>query len=144
MIPNHLFLATCVFALVGGDVLSEEFSLPLGERQVVFRVTEGGVRKPGPVLISLHSNESTSTQVARALLPSHAGVLYEIQAGGSRRIPVYPNSNRVTIDPNRVFSRAGIVRDLNRFSIFNEADADRCVAFGEDIILAAGIRKGRT
>lgn len=110
---------------------------------MTFERIESPVRKEGPLLISLHSNESTSIRAAKSLLPSYAGTLILIEAGGQRRIPLRQGSTRVTIDPNRVFSLAGVTRDLKRFSIFSEAEAKQCAKFGEDVIRVLGIDGSR-
>lgn len=140
-----LFTLLCLLLLFSPlrPLQAEPVKVPLGTRNVTFQKLESPVQKQGPILISLHSNESTSVRAARSLLGSHAGTLVIIDGGGQRRIPLKEGSNRVTIDPNRVFSLAGVKRDMDRFSIYSEAEAKQCAAFGEQIVKTFGISAAR-
>lgn len=136
-------LSLLVTSLLLPSLEAQIVNLPLGSRTVSFQKFESSVKREGPLLISLHSNEATSTRAARALLATYAGTLVAIDGGGQRRVPLKANSNRVTIDPNRVFSLAGVKRDMDRFSIYSEAEAKQCAAFGEEIVKAFNISKSR-
>lgn len=122
---------------------AEPVPVLLGTRSVNFQRLESPLKKEGPLLISLHSNEATSTAAARSLLGSYPGTLIILDGGGQRRIPLKEGSNRVTIDPNRVFSLAGVKRDMDRFSIYSEAEAKQCADFGERIVKTFGISANR-
>jgi len=136
-------LGFAILSLLAPPLQAQPVEIPLGSRKVVFQKLDSPIRREGPLLISLHANEATSVKAAKSLLPSYAGTLVVIEAGGQRRIPLKDGSNRVTIDPNRVFSLAGVKRDMDRFSIFLEAEAKQCAAFGEKIVATFGITKER-
>ncbi|MDF1823719.1 MAG: hypothetical protein P1U68_03700 [Verrucomicrobiales bacterium] len=139
-------IALTVFAVIFFTtplLRAQTFAIPLGSRSVSFHRIDSQVSGDGPLLISLHSNEATSTRAARSLLVNYAGKLIAIDGGGQRRIPLKQGSNRVTIDPNRVFSLAGVKRDMDRFSIYSAAEAGQCAAFGEQIIKTCNISKER-
>lgn len=138
VIPAILFIFS-TFDLVS----AERVEIPLGERQVGFEVHESPVRKEGPILLALHSNEATSIQVAKSLLPRYAGTLIVIDGGGQRRIRLRSNSGRVTVDPNRMFSLAGVTRDLKLFSTYSPAEAKQFAKFGEAVIRTFGIDGSR-
>jgi hypothetical protein len=137
-----ILLSALALALPLSGTAIEEVRVPFGQREVLFRVVRSPIQERGPVLLSLHSNESTSLSAAQQLIGKFAGTIIAIDGGGSRRIPLHPNSNRVTLDPNRAFSAAGVKRDLNRFSIFTDADAAACVQFGEAIVSTFRIGQG--
>jgi hypothetical protein len=132
-------------ALLGLSLASsEDLKLALGDREIALSQIEGGSGSSGPLLVSLHSNEKTAISAAKELLKSRSGSLYVLENGGERRMPVYSRTKRLTIDPNRIFSEAGVIRDLRMYSIFREDEARQCVQFGQDIIEKIGITKSRT
>lgn len=138
-------LCTLTTALLGLSVASsEDLKLPLGDREIALSQIEGGSGSSGPLLVSLHSNEKTAISAANEVLKSRSGSLYVLENGGERRMPVYSTTRRLTIDPNRVFSEAGVIRDLRMYSIFREGEARQCVQFGQDIIEKIEITKSRT
>lgn len=124
----------------GGETLK----LPLGDREVSFSRIEGADAEGGPLLLSLHSDESTAILAATELLKRNSGTLYILENGGDRRIPVYSTTRRLTVDPNRIFSKAGITKDLRRFSIFRETEADHCAKFGQALLEMVGVTESRT
>ncbi len=57
--------------------------------------------------LHVHGNEETSRQILRVHIRTHSGIAYLIQ-GDKRNVPVDGGS----LDPNRMFSRAGAERNL--------------------------------
>ncbi len=128
-------LSLCLSGVTAGEIF-----VPLGQRTVGFEIVEH--RGQGPLLLVLHSNEKTGVAVGREMIGRHPGRLAIIQAGGARRLSLLSESNRVTVDPNRVFSLSGVTRDLNNFSIFREQEAKACHQFGQNMVKALGIKRG--
>jgi len=119
---------------------AKDIFVPLGKGNVRFEVIESPVRGPGPLFISLHSNELNSVAAARQSIRSHAGTLILIDAGGKRRLSF---DSGKSIDPNRVFSNKGVARDLNRFGSYTPAAEKAATAFGSGVIRKLKISKGR-
>ncbi len=136
-IPVFLLIALslCLSGVAAGEIF-----VPLGQRKVGFEIVEH--RGQGPLLLVLHSNEKTGVAVGREMIAKHPGRLAIIQAGGARRLSLLSESNRVTVDPNRVFSLSGVTRDLNNFSIYREQEAKACYQFGKDMVKTLGMKKG--
>lgn len=134
-------IVAIILSLLGFQPLfAKDIFVPLGERNVRFEVIESPVRGRGPLFISLHSNELNTVAAARQLIRSHAGTLILIDGGGKRRLSF---DSGKSVDPNRVFSKKGIARDLNRFSHYTETSAKQASDFGSQVIKKLGISSKR-
>ncbi len=137
----------------GGAALSQEtssrltegtFEVPLGSEKIEFFYQVSPVEGKAPLVISLHRNESLAFPLLRDLLHEYPGRFVGIKTPGSRRLSLKGGGSKAfTIDPNRIFSEAGIERDLKQFSFFNPEMAREIksfsVAYLEKIKLAKGV-----
>ena len=85
----------------------------LGDDSISVTVTDYG-GKGRPVYLNLHDDESTSLEAAIPLLKKHGGLLVKINNQGKRNIEFTLDSAVYAFDPNRIFSRNGIVHTLIR------------------------------
>jgi hypothetical protein len=146
-------VAACGLALVAVSVAQERskesipatvsgFEIPLGDERVAFFV-EGDPSVNGPLVISLHRNESTAFPIVRELLAARPGRFIGIRTPGDRRLNLKGGSRAFSIDPNRIFSRAGIEADLRKFSFFKEEIAHGIETFASEYVKQAGLAPGR-
>lgn len=73
--------------------------------------------KPGPLYFNMHDDENTSVDATKEILKKYGGTLYELVHSGNRNIEFYVDSVRYEIDPNRIYTDAGIWRELRRVAI---------------------------
>lgn len=118
---RHLILALFIVLIQSGctsvDVLNVGGSLTTGEANagtITYMLGETPVRivvsgRGQYTFVALHENESTSVAAARAV---RAGRLVEIKHGGGREVRFVIGNKRYSIDPNRMFTDAGIRRHL--------------------------------
>lgn len=66
------------------------------------------------VCINLHDDEKTSVSAARKFLEKNGGLLVKIQNNGERLIRFRYRNHAYTIDPNRIFSKEGILNNLEK------------------------------
>jgi len=82
----------------------------VGETPVKIVTTRFGTG--GHTLVALHENESTSVSAAKAVLRTKGGVLVELKHGGGRNLRFRHKGKTYTVDPNRIFTDAGIRKAL--------------------------------
>ncbi len=73
--------------------------------------------KPGLLYYNMHDDESTSADAAKEIIEEEGGVLYELVHSGYRYIGFSVDSVRYEIDPNRIYTEAGIWRELRRLMV---------------------------
>jgi hypothetical protein len=83
----------------------------LGSTQVAVQVSVFGDRK-NIVMLNVHDDEITSVQAARNILKQSGGVLVNINNNYERLITFTLRGKSYTFDPNRMFTRIGIMADL--------------------------------
>ncbi|PIR86080.1 protein tyrosine phosphatase [Candidatus Kaiserbacteria bacterium CG10_big_fil_rev_8_21_14_0_10_44_10] len=66
----------------------------------------------GHTFVALHENESTSVSAAKKVLRTKGGVLVELKHGGGRDLSFRYKGKTYTVDPNRIFTDAGIRKTL--------------------------------
>ncbi len=66
----------------------------------------------GISFINVHEDEQTAVQAARAVLRLHGARLIELRAQGSRLLSFRIGWSAHTVDPNRIFSDAGLAATL--------------------------------
>lgn len=70
--------------------------------------------KTSPVYLNLHDNETTSVEAALPLIRKRGGSFIRINNNGERIIGFTLDSLEYCFDPNRIFSREGIINTLVR------------------------------
>ena len=86
----------------------------LGDDFVRIRTYQYGDAKE-PFFISLHDDEVTAIQGATKLLEKGGGTLIKIENNRQRNIRFKMKGKYYTCDPNRIFSRVGIIQTLSMF-----------------------------
>ncbi len=67
-------------------------------------------------LIALHNNENTCIRAFNALPNSSPFVLYSISQKGNRLLEFKEKNKIYYLDPNRIFSRRGIIKTLKKYN----------------------------
>ncbi|RYY61306.1 MAG: hypothetical protein EOO05_06875 [Chitinophagaceae bacterium] len=105
----------------------------LGQDSVSVSVTDyGGKRQP--VYINLHDDERTSLQAAIPVLKKYGGVLIKINNSGERNLVCVIDSASYKFDPNRIFSRNGIVQSLVKHKRISNKAIDEIEKFARFIL----------
>jgi len=94
--------------------LIKEYPVTLGQTTVRLRVTRAQGRSAHCFLI-IHDDENTATEATREHIQSAGGTMIELDSGGRRHLVfTMADGQTVTVDPNRLFTDAGLRRDLQR------------------------------
>jgi hypothetical protein len=104
---------------IGSIISSEARYIPeektifyrLGEKEISLRIQQYGNRND-IVFINLHDDESTSVYAAQNILETEGGMLIEVENDQQRLIRFMLGKYKFAVDPNRIFSRAGINKSL--------------------------------
>src|SRR5690606_6588797 len=83
--------------------------LTLGDTPVHLAVHDGG---EGLALLVLHDDENTAADAGRRFVEAHGGRLVELRAQGERRVAFGLGGSALSVDPNRIFTEAGVRRTL--------------------------------
>jgi hypothetical protein len=67
-------------------------------------------------LIALHENEKTCIRAFDALPTSSNFILYSLTQKGNRLLEMKDNNRIYYFDPNRIFSRVGIIKTLKKYN----------------------------
>jgi len=98
--------ATMLFQPVETSLVYE-----LGDRKLELRVSRYG-EGDEMLVLNLHDDERTSVEAAKPVLAEKGGLLLRI-ANDSQRLITFTHKGRdYRFDPNRIFSRAGVVASL--------------------------------
>lgn len=114
--------------------LKTQISLRVGDRKLLVSREQYGPEN-GLYFINLHDNEYTSVQAAREVLPQTGGTLLKIENGRQRIIRFSVKGRSYRFDPNRMFSREGIIQSLreNGSRVHPQA-VDAIEAFGQSCL----------
>lgn len=96
--------------------------IPLGERSVQFTHYKYG-NNDSLFLISLHNNEQTAVEAAKLVLQQTGGQLLVLENNNKRNVQFSIKKKWYTVDPNRIFTDAGIVKTLQQHHCFNTTAA---------------------
>ena len=83
----------------------------LGNTQVSVLVAVYGDRK-NVVMLNLHDDETTSVEAARNVLQTTGGILVNINNNYERLVTFTMKGKTWQFDPNRMFTRNGIISDM--------------------------------
>jgi hypothetical protein len=84
---------------------------------------------------NLHDNENTSVEATKAILNNKKfkGKLVELQHTGERLISFEYRGSKYQIDPNRMFTKIGIEKNLKNYGNYSDEARDTIFAFGQKI-----------
>lgn len=105
----------------------------LGDRNMQLKISQYGDSK-NIVYINLHDDEITAVNAARRLLERDAGLLIKIENYKTRNIKFKLDGNYYTFDPNRMFSRVGIIQTLTMFGNISSKAIDEVEKFANRVL----------
>lgn len=105
----------------------------LGDRDIILKLYHYGSSKE-LFFINLHDDEITAVAGAKKLLEKHGGVLLRIENDRERNILFRLNGKTYVFDPNRIFSRVGIIQTLTMYGRSDMAAVDELDKFSKRII----------
>jgi hypothetical protein len=88
----------------------------------------------GIYFINLHSNETTSITAAQAYLKETGGSLLQLVHGEVRYVQFNIANQHYKIDPNRIFTTAGIKATLSKNSTYTKAGFDESKKLADSIL----------
>jgi len=86
------------------------------------------------VFINLHDDEITSVDAAKRVLEEYGGLLIEVENNAKRNIRFKLGRYFYKIDPNRIFSQAGIKKSLEQLGRISPKAIDEVEKLGKRII----------
>jgi hypothetical protein len=105
----------------------------LGERVIQIKTYQYGSSRD-IVYINLHDDEITSVNAAKRLLQMESGVLIRIDNFKTRNIRFKLEGKYYTFDPNRMFSRVGIIQTLTMFGRVSMKAVDEVDKFAKRVL----------
>jgi len=91
----------------------------IGNAVVTAEVFQRG--KPVPTMINVHDDENTAVAAGKVIIEQSGGRLIALSHGGQRLISFSLGGQRCRVDPNRIFSDAGIRATLAKRNVSSEA-----------------------
>ncbi|HNJ95812.1 MAG TPA: hypothetical protein PLS65_13625 [Ferruginibacter sp.] len=105
----------------------------LGERTIAVKLIQYG-DIVNTCCINVHDNERTAVEAAKTVLQNEGGILIKIENNAQRFIS-FPFKGQVyTFDPNRIFSRAGILLTLKTKGRINPGAISEVEKFADQLL----------
>ncbi|MBL7738935.1 MAG: hypothetical protein JNK14_06920 [Chitinophagaceae bacterium] len=105
----------------------------LGDRTIQIKTFQYGKEKD-IVYVNVHDDEITSVNAAKRLLEIESGLLIKIENYKTRNIKFRLDGKYYTFDPNRMFSRVGIIQTLTMFGKVSTRAVDEIEKFANRIL----------
>jgi hypothetical protein len=90
--------------------------------------------EPNVLFLNVHENENTSVKAAEDFLPALGGSLYRLQHSGERNITFNLNNQKYVVDPNRIYTRAGLKASLIKNSTYTKEAAAAVQLLADEIL----------
>lgn len=105
-------------------LLAASGPLPLGDRTLTLAEHDFG---PGPLLVNLHADETTSVEAALAVARRRGGRVLNLLNDRERLVSFTLGGKRYVADPNRIFTGAGVPATLRKYGP-DSKDAEAAVS----------------
>lgn len=141
-LDSYLIVAAAL-VLLGGcrpatyDIETATTPLIVGADTVY--VVEHTAEAPGPTYLNLHDDENTAVSAALAVIGEHGGRLLELRHSDERRVRFVMDGVEYSIDPNRIFSSAGLDSTIVSNGSVSDAARREAASFAERILEIVGI-----
>lgn len=106
--------------------VEKNMSYRLGSTRIPLQILKYGNNK-NIVMISLHDDETTSLTAAKKVLKKTGGQLIRIKNDKKRYITFSHKGERIRFDPNRIFTRNGILSTLREQNVSFTSGATKLV-----------------
>lgn len=105
----------------------------LGNRNISIKVIQYG-ESVSTCCINVHDDEITAVEAARSILEKSGGVLIKIENNAKRNISFPFKGSVYTFDPNRIFSRKGIMLTLKTKGKINPLAINEVEKFAAELL----------
>jgi len=105
----------------------------LGSTIIQLKQFEYGANK-NIVMINLHDDEITAVDAANKVLQNTGGILIKIENKNQRLVTFRLNKRQYKFDPNRIFSRSGIIATLKKNKSYSILAVKQIQAFASFVI----------
>jgi hypothetical protein len=124
----------CLPARAGEPLKTLMRQFRVGETEIEVAITE----KPGArfVYVNLHDDENTSVEAVQDVLKRSGGRLVELRHTGERIVEFTLMANDYRVDPNRIFTAAGVHATLERQSRYSDKAARAVTRFAGELLAA--------
>ncbi len=96
--------------------------------------------QPRPwIFFNMHDNENTAVAAGLAILPKTGGFLATLQHTGDRLIRFQLNDSTFVVDPNRIFTDAGIRATLEKYSQYSTTAHAAVKMFARELLQTLGL-----
>jgi hypothetical protein len=135
-----LSLIVCAIVLVGcrtSALTEDRVELAIGESSInVVTVTS---RDRGQTWINIHENERTSVDAALEVIERVGGKVIFLEHGGERNISFEMDGETYIVDPNRIYTEAGIRATLENLGPISEEAVAEVQRFSSELIAHLGL-----
>jgi hypothetical protein len=107
-------------------------SLQLGPSKINLEIFE--YKTDTLLFINLHNDEKTSIEAVKQVLPEKYGKYMGLLSGGTRELCYQENSQVVKFDPNRIFTKTGIEKTLQKYQSYSEKRVKSVEQFASDLL----------
>ncbi len=114
-----------------------KIALNLGD-STIWLVIYGNDPRPW-IMFNMHDDENTAVEAGLAVLPQTGGLLATLQHSGERLIRFRLNDSTFVIDPNRVFTDAGIRATLQKYGTYSPTAHQAVARFARTLIQTLGL-----
>lgn len=108
----NYFTSIYIALVIGLIGYEREIPLPLCDEDISLLI-HGNDDSP-VLLYNMHDNENTSAVAGRLVSKRYGGQYFELKHTGQRNITFYDGDDSLYIDPNRIYTDAGIWQQLER------------------------------
>ncbi|MDQ5883993.1 MAG: hypothetical protein QG556_330 [Pseudomonadota bacterium] len=124
----NALLSACVFFTKHCDYKN----IYLGDRLVKIVREDYG---PGKVFVHLHANESTALKAARRVARSQGGQVITLVHASTRDIEFHYHGRFYAFDPNRIYTRQGIIETLKKHHCYRKEVIPMIERFARQVLL---------
>lgn len=127
-----------IFLTITAFQSSSDIVLKLGNAKCIIRIHKN--EKNGIHVICLHGDENTCIQSFFDLPATNSFELYQLSQRGKRLLEFRERNKSYFFDPNRIFSRVGIIRTLKKYnSNYPKSLINKIQIFSSKVLAIVGI-----
>ena len=131
MIKKAFFLSICIL-FYGNSNAQNTVALKLGPSEINLEMFN--YKSDSLLFINLHNDEKTSIEAVKKVLPEKYGKYIGLLSGGTRELSYQENGQDVKFDPNRIFTKTGIEKTLQRYQSFTGKNVKTVELFSSELL----------
>ncbi len=119
--------------IMKSEMIVKEYPFQLGD-SIVTVLLIGKETDKKIIYFNLHENETTSIKAGNEIVNTYGGMFYRIKAVGNRLITFSKNKQTYQFDPNRIFTKTGIKKTLEKYSKYTADSKEIVERFSKQLI----------